>query len=158
MKSDKIQTDPCKIEIFQKLYADMCNHIISQRIDLYSDDNYSIHNIYGLIRYFKKIENGDTILSEYMTAIYKDEYVYRIIGDAVGNSIGSYGYSYYLSDNSLKQLFVNETMITDSIQKVLPRNESEYIIKEIFKKYQAKEVNLLDKYGIVTTNPINFDL
>lgn len=159
MQSSKFNTPQSVKKLFEDLNSNMCERIINDRIDLFSDEYYRQYNIsIGLFSFYKESEDRDNILKNYILSIYKDRYVYRAIADILTMGTGSHGFSYSLSENSFELLYIDENTIKESIKNNPPNNHSEEIIKDIFEKYQIKEMNGYEKYGISSPTPIIFEL
>lgn len=159
IQSSKLNTPQNIKQLFEDLYTNMCERIINDRIDLFSDEYYRQYNIsIGLFSFYKESEDKDNILKNYILSIYKDKYVYRAIADILTMGTGSHGFSYGLNENSFDILYIDENTIKESIENNPPNNHSEEIIKDIFEKYQIKEMNGYEKYGISSPTPIIFEL
>lgn len=159
MQNSKLNTPQNIKQLFEDLYSNMCEHIINDRIDLFSDEYYRQYNIsVGLFSFYKESEDKDNILKNYILSIYKDRYVYRAIADILTMGTGSHGFSYGLNENSFDILYIDENTIKESIENNPPNNHSEEMIKDIFEKYQRKEMNGYEKYGINSPTPIIFEL
>lgn len=144
---------------FEKLYSELCSRTIDEKVDLYSDKYYRQYNITGgLFAFYDKSEDKDLILSNYIKNVYKAEYVYKAIADLLSTSVGSHGYAYGLQDNCFYMIYTDEATIKESIEKNPPKNESEKILFEIFEKYQNKENDVYDRYGINSSVPVIFKL
>lgn len=159
LNSSRFNVLPRIKQRFSDLYSNMCKQVIEDKINLYSNNNYRQYNITsGLFAFYKDSENKDTILQDYMESIYKDDYVYRTIADVISIGTGSDGFSYGLRDDSFNILYLAEETIKQSIENNPPSNESEEIIKDIFEKFQRKEMNICESYGISSPTPIVFNL
>lgn len=137
----------------------MCKSVINDKINLYSDENYRQYNITsGLFYFYNKSEDKDMVLKDYISSIYQNKYVYRAIADIITIGTGSYGFSYSLREGCFDILYIDEKTIKQSIENNPPSNVSEKIVRDIFEKYQRKEMTIYEKYGIISSNPILFEL
>lgn len=138
---DKKEQD---IKLFEKMIVNMYNEIIETPIDIYSDDNYGYHNSWALLRTKRKVlnleEDADIEIIDYISAIMKPNYIYKILRDIIGISIGN-GYSYYISQNGLKSFFYDENIIFEYLQQCPPSNQTEEFIYSVCEKYKSNEVD-----------------
>lgn len=133
------------IKLFEKMIADMFNEIINTPVDIYSDDNYGYQNSWALLRAKRKIlnlgKNADIDIIDYISSIMKPNYIYKVLRDIIGMSIGSEGYGYYISESSLKSFFIDENVIFDYLQQCPPSNQKEEFIYSICEKYKSDEID-----------------
>lgn len=132
-------------KLFEDMIINMFNKIIDTPIDIYSDDNYGYHNSWALLRAKRKVLNlqkdADIEITNYISAIMKPNYIYKILRDIIGMSTGSGGYSYYISQNSLKSFFNDENIIFEYLQQCPPSNQTEEFIYNVCEKYRSDEVD-----------------
>lgn len=131
------------IKEMDNLYKALCKGVARGSIDLYSNKYYSHDNIWGLDSEIAGVE-----ISEYVSKIYKNEYVYRVLGDAIGISVGG-GYTYWIYHGKFNKLGLSESMVDNSIIAIPPRNETEEAIKHIYELYKNanNEEKLSEDFG-----------
>lgn len=136
------------IKLFEDMIFNMYDEIIGTPIDIYSDENYAYHNSWTLLRTKRKVLNlgkdANLEIVDYISAIMKPNYVYKVLRDLIGISIGSGGYGYYLEGSSLKSFFNDENIIFKYLQQCPPSNEIEEFIYDVCEKYKSGEV---DEWG-----------
>ena len=133
------------ISKLEESYKNCCQNIINNKIDLYSDENYSYGNIWGLYHYDK----NKTVF--YIENIICDKYVFRLLNDMISRSIGTNGYGYSISKENIEALAPNI-----DIDKLIKKHGTdlstdEKFIKEIYEHYKFKKDAFNDT--IYTTEP-----
>ena len=134
-----MQNDQNKNDIYinklNNAYQSCCQNIIDNNIDLYSDENYSYNNIWGLYHYDK----DKTI--NYIKNIICDRHIYRLLNDLISRSIGSGGYGYSISKENIDALVPNIDL--DKLIKKHGDNLSkdEEFIKKVYNHYKFKTDN-----------------
>lgn len=133
------------ISKLEESYKNCCQNIINNKIDLYSDENYSYGNIWGLYHYDK----NKTVF--YIENIICDKYVFRLLNDMISRSIGTNGYGYSISKENIEALAPNI-----DIDKLIKKHGTdlstdEKFIKEIYEHYKFKKDAFND--AIYTTEP-----
>lgn len=133
------------INKLEEAYKSRCQNIINNNIDLYSDDNYSYGNIWGLYHYDK-----DKVVS-YIKNIICDKYVFRLLNDIISRSIGTNGYGYSIRKENIEALAPNIDI--DELIKMRGTDLStdEKFIKEIYEHYKFKKDDFND--AIYTIEP-----
>lgn len=144
MQHDQNSNDK-NINKLEETYKYCCKNIINNNINLYSDDNYSYGNIWGLYYYDK----DKTVC--YIENIICDKYVFRLLNDIVSRSIGTNGYGYSIKKENIEALAPNI-----DIDKLIKKHGTdlstdEKFIKEIYEHYKFKKDAFND--AIYTTEP-----
>lgn len=133
------------INKLEEAYKSRCQNIINNNIDLYSDDNYSYGNIWGLYHYDK-----DKVVN-YIKNIICDKYVFRLLNDIISRSIGTNGYGYSIRKENIEALAPNID-IDELIKKHgTELSTDEKFIKEIYEHYKSEKDDFNDT--IYTTEP-----
>ena len=147
------------VSAFKKLMSEMCNVIIADHIDIYSDENYGIHNSLALLQNKREElnldENADVDIVDYISSIIKPMYIYRILIDAMGTSSSSKGYGYYLNERGIKCFFENENIISECFDKYPPTNDIESLVYEVYQVYKSGEADCFGDKVVYRDNYID---
>ena len=144
MRNGKNKNDD-NINKLNDTYKTCCKNIINNNIDLYSDENYSYNNIWGLYHYDK-----DKVIS-YIKNIICDKNIFRLLNDLISRSIGTGGYGYSIDKGNIDAL-VPHIDLGSLINKHGDNlSTDEEFIKKVYGHYKLGQ-NTLDK-GINTTEP-----
>lgn len=133
------------INKLEEFYKSRCQNIIKNNIDLYSDENYSYGNIWGLYNYDK----DKTV--RYIENIICDKYVFRLLNDIVSRSIGTNGYGYSIRKENIEALAPNIDIDELIKKRGTDLSTDEKFIKEIYEHYKFKKDDFND--AIYTTEP-----
>ena len=87
--------------ILEDMYHSLCERIIEDKINLYSNDNYCYGNIWGLYHYDKEK------VIEYTESMVNETNVFKFINDLVTHSIGTNGYGYHIKKHNVDTLGPN---------------------------------------------------
>ena len=137
----------------------MCNKIITNKINLYSDKNYHMHNIVSLLKFFAKKQE---ILHKYISSIISSKNIYRVIGDTIiGDRIassGSVNYSYFVVKERY-DLLLGGMDISSFLDDHKPITKSEKLVFEIYKKYIERDPKVkCNGEEEVLDHPFTFEL
>ena len=144
MRNGKNKNDD-NINKLNDTYKTCCKNIINNNIDLYSDENYSYNNIWGLYHYDK-----DKVIS-YIKNIICDKNIFRLLNDLISRSIGTGGYGYSIDKGNIDAL-VPHIDLGSLINKHGDNlSTDEEFIKKVYDHYKLGQ-NTFDK-GINTTEP-----
>ena len=136
------------IASFETLITDMYNMIITTPIDIYCDENYCVHNSWTLLRTKRKVLNleddADVDIIDYISAIMKPQYIYRVLTDMISTSSGTQGYGYSITEKSFKSFFENDDIILDCLNANPPTSDVEMFVCKVFEKYKFGEP---DEFG-----------
>ena len=144
MQHDQNSNDK-NINKLEETYKYCCQNIINNNIDLYSDENYSYGNIWGLYNYDK----DKTV--RYIENIICDKYVFRLLNDIVSRSIGTNGYGYSIRKENIEALAPNIDIDELIKKRGTDLSTDEKFIKEIYEHYKFKKDDFND--AIYTTEP-----
>lgn len=133
------------INKLEEAYKSRCQNIINNNIDLYSDDNYSYGNIWGLYHYDK----DKTVF--YIKNIICDKYVFRLLNDIISRSIGTNGYGYSIRKENIEALAPNIDIDELIKKRGTDLSTDEKFIKKIYEHYKFKKDDFND--AIYTTEP-----
>ncbi len=133
------------INKLEEAYKSRCQNIINNNIDLYSDDNYSYGNIWGLYHYDK-----DKVVS-YIKNIICDKYVFRLLNDIISRSIGTNGYGYSIRKENIEALAPNIDIDELIKKRGTDLSTDDKFIKEIYEHYKFKKDDFND--AIYTIEP-----
>lgn len=133
------------INKLEEAYKSCCQNIINNNIDLYSDENYSHGNIWGLYHYDK----DKTVC--YIENIICDKYVFRLLNDVISRSIGTNGYGYSIRKENIDALAPNIDIDELIKKRGTDLSTDEKFIKEIYEHYKSEKDNFND--AIYTTEP-----
>lgn len=159
LKSSSIKASSDIIDQMNSLYKGICDDVINNKIDLYSKENYVRNNASaGLFVSLEEHKDKDRIIHEYLQSVYKDCYVYKILADCISEVIGTNGYTYTLSERLLRNSFLSEELILESIKRFPPHNDSEKLVKDAFEIYRNKKPNSFEEPGVVLPIPFVFEL
>ena len=120
----------------EKEYRQLCNKIVSQKINIYSDELYQRGQIWSLCMGFS--ENERDIFRRYMNGIANCDNIFRIIGDVIEESISETGSEYYIEEQNVTLLFYNKSRIDELVKRAVPKTEGEKKILLIWKKENAR--------------------
>lgn len=147
------------VAMFETLINDMYNLIITTPIDIYCDENYVIHNSWTLIQIKRKMlglaDDEDVDIIDYISAIMKPEYIYKVLIDIIGTSQGTKGYGYYINEKSIKCFFSNEGIVLNYLSKYPPISDVEKFVDQIFQMYKHGEADELGERVVYTNNYID---
>lgn len=140
------------VDMFQNMIDDLYDKVMENGIDIYADENYGYHNAWSLLRARKRKlnlgEKDDVDIHEYISKIIKPQYVFKVLTDAIGMSIGNRGYGYYIDEGSLQSLVMDERIIDDYLSEVVPQNDNERFICTLYDAYKNGEVDDWGKKAI----------
>lgn len=87
--------------ILEDMYHSLCERIIEDKINLYSNDNYCYGNIWGLYHYDKEK------VIEYTESMVNETNIFKFINDLVTHSIGTNGFGYHIKKHNVDTLGPN---------------------------------------------------
>ncbi len=131
-KSDIIVPDE-QLSFIKVQYYSMCNKILSEKIDIFTDSYYSRGNCMGLLSYCNTAHQEE-LCRHYFKSIMSEQNIYRILWDFTGCSLSSQ-YNYYISEKSLTAYIGNNDLITKYLRKSTAPTEDEEFVKQIYNKY-----------------------
>ena len=152
--------DKESIEIINKTLEEMFWAISDNTINLYTDSFYVRNNIWAFVWIKKRILNLDETVEirDYINRVFEKRIVYRVLSDIISCGEGSYGYSYYIEDNTIETMFLNTDLIENAIASILPSNETEKFILKVYLEYKYGTPDRLDRKEVIVKEPIDLDL
>lgn len=156
-RSQKTDDVIIRENILREKFSEMCEKIIEENINIYSDPYYVRNNIWGLIHYLKTKENGEEIVHAYIAEIVSEKVVFRIIGDMFTQSMGN-GYGYRIDDDNFKIFFESEDILDSLLKNVVPKTSSEEFVLRVYRKCRGDETNNRDKREVWSQNELKLKL
>ena len=142
------------LSIVRVNYIELCNEIISKKIDIYNDNIYQRLKIWALYRAYEDKE----IIHQYMKTIIKQDNLFRILSDMIVESVNTAGYGYSMDEEKIIALFGEEKLIQSMVEKAMPINETEKFILKLWNKMKNRKHgkgNGKDEYSLV---PMDLEL
>ena len=126
--------------------------MLNEKIDLYSNENYSFRNMSGLTRYC--INGQEILLKEYVMHIIDRNNIIRFLTDSIDYGVAFLGETTFNTYSVHLDLWNKINLSVDYIEKIIneyvPKNETEKIVIDIYEKskngddmdnhYQTKEI------------------
>lgn len=131
--------------LFSSKYENIKNNIINNDINIYSDTNYGIHNIYCFW-------DNDEQLKNIGKKINKNT-VYKFLSDMIGTSVGN-EYGYRIREDAKKIINIEE--LEKILNKISPKDEKEKFILKVFNATKETKSDFDDGYR--TDKYFDFDL
>ena len=122
----------------EKEYRQLCNKIVSQKINIYSDELYQRGQIWSLCMGFS--ENERNIFRRYMNEIANCDNIFRIIEDVIEETITEKGSEYYIEEKNVMLLFNNKSRVDELVKRALPKTGGEKQILLIWNKMKKENV------------------
>lgn len=141
------------LKIVEAKYIELCNEILDKKIDIYSDNIYQRWNVWALNRFTP--EEDKTLIQNYMKGIVNENNIFRILSDMISESTGTMGYGYSLNENYLDILFGEKNTIRKVICRVIPQNETEKFILNMWERMESGERNSMGENDFYSPVPIN---
>lgn len=127
-------------------YNFLCETVLSEKIDLYSNENYSFRNMSGLTRYC--INGHEILLKEYVMHIVDRNNIIRFLTDSIDYGVAFLGETTCNTYSVNLELWNKISLSVDYVEKIIteyvPKNETEKIVVDIFEK--SKKGNEMDNY------------
>lgn len=151
--------------IYQCLES-MCRSVVrknsGEKINLYADEYYHFHNIYGLISFYKdKPKPEPDTLRGYISGAADKDNIYRILGDFVSYGIGG-GFSYFIPFDIYNLLLENNNDLTSKLDELLDERpaetESEKLVLEIYKGRETVNREIDGRGTVMRPEIFYFDL
>lgn len=157
---NKDESNQNRLILLKDTFAEMCEKIKNNSLNLYEDDNYYKRNVFSYYRYLKDLPDIDenSVIKDYISANVSDKYIYRFLRDLISSSIGSIGYSYFISDDNVKAILPENFDVQALVDSNPPKNESEKTVKRIYEAYSLGESDAFGKKGVVFNEHFDFDL
>jgi hypothetical protein len=141
------------LEIVEAKYTELCNEIIDKKIDIYSDDIYQRWKVWSLYR--STPEGDKALIHNYMKTIVNENNIFRILGDMISESTGTMGYGYSMNEKYLEDLFGEQETLKKVISKVIPQNETEKFILNMWERMENGVKNSMGERDFYSSIPVN---
>lgn len=116
---------------FDELFYEMCNKVLDDNIDIYSNEYYSKGNIWA-IYHFDKVK-----VKEYVKKNVNSSNIYKFLADVISTSVGSNQYGYRITKENIEALSENidiDTLLKNNNDRTNPKHE---LINEIYNLYKT---------------------
>lgn len=141
------------LKIAEAKYYELCNEILDEKVDIYSDDNFQRGKIWAL---YRSIPEGDrSLIHNYMKSIVNENNIFRILSDMISESTGTRGYGYSINADDIETLFGGKETLKDVISKVVPQNETEKFILSLWERMESGVKNSMGEKNYYSPVPVN---
>lgn len=116
---------------FDELFNEMCNKILYDNIDIYSNEYYSKGNIWAIYHFDK-----DKV-KEYVTKNINSSNIYKFLADVISTSVGSNQYGYRITKENIEALSENAD-IDNLLKKNTDKSDAKHeLINEVYNLYKT---------------------
>lgn len=116
---------------FDELFNEMCNKILDDNIDIYSNEYYSKGNIWAIYHFDK-----DKV-KEYVTKNINSSNIYKFLADVISTSVGSNQYGYRITKENIEALSENAD-IDNLLKKNTDKSDAKHeLINEVYNLYKT---------------------
>lgn len=116
---------------FDELFNEMCNKILDDNIDIYSNEYYSKGNIWAIYHFDK-----DKV-KEYVTNNINSSNIYKFLADVISTSVGSNQYGYRITKENIEALSENAD-IDNLLKKNTDKSDAKHeLINEVYNLYKT---------------------
>ena len=116
---------------FDELFNEMCNKILDDNIDIYSNEYYSKGNIWAIYHFDK-----DKV-KEYVTNNINSNNIYKFLADVISTSVGSNQYGYRITKENIEALSENAD-IDNLLKKNTDKSDAKHeLINEVYNLYKT---------------------
>lgn len=116
---------------FDELFNEMCNKILDDNIDIYSNEYYSKGNIWAIYHFDK-----DKV-KEYVTKNINSSNIYKFLADVISTSVGSNQYGYRITKENIEALSENAD-IDNLLKKNTDKSDTKHeLINEVYNLYKT---------------------
>lgn len=145
-RNDKSSDGMGKYSYLVEKYNLLCKSVLNEKIDLYSNENYSFRNMSGLTRYC--INGHEILLKEYVMHFVDRNNIIRFLTDSIDYGVAFIGETTFNTYSVNLELWNKINLSVDYIEKIIteyvPKNETEKIVIDIFEK--SKKSNEMDSH------------
>ena len=143
---DKKNNIEC-LDEFTKVYKDMINKIVENKINIYTKETYGFQNLHSLL----KLEDIDIRKNMKL-----DQFnVYMFLADLVRQSSGSYGYKFFIKKEDVEKI-VSFDELDIIVYSSKPKNDKEKFIFEVYKNIDFK--NTKEDIGLIREEFYDYDV
>lgn len=116
---------------FDELFNEMCNKILDDNIDIYSNEYYSKGNIWAIYHFDK-----DKV-KEYVTKNINSSNIYKFLADVISTSVESNQYGYRITKENIEALSENAD-IDNLLKKNTDKSDAKHeLINEVYNLYKT---------------------
>lgn len=145
-----------RAELLTQQFNAMCEKILADKINIYSDEYYHKRNAWAFYYYFKGKEDIPRFTA-YIMDVLSPVVVYRILWDICSLSIGD-NYKYHIPAEHLQIFFNNETLVNDLIQNTPPCTDDEKFVRRVYDAHVNGDADIWGDNSVVTSKPKNLKL
>lgn len=159
IKSDKYDSSEVRKQRAEKLqshHTAMCERVVNEKVNLYSDDYYHVENTWGMYHCYKANDAVDTFTS-YIKSILSPENIYRVLWDVKTSAIGS-NYRYSISDENLAIFLGDIEVVKKLVRENPPKNKDEAFVYQMYDVYCNGEPDALGRKGVVSATDVVLNL
>lgn len=159
LKSDKYDNSEIRKQRAEKLkshHAAMCERVVKEKIDLYSDTYYHAENAWGLYHCHKD-SNTVASFTSYIKGILSAENVYRVLWDVKTCAIGD-NYRYSISDENLSIYLGDIEGVKKLVEKTPPKSKDEEFVYQMYDVYCNGEPDAWGDKGVMSATAVKLNL
>lgn len=146
-----------KCNILRELWGNLCEEVLSKKVDLYSNIYYSRKNTWGLLNFVRKDAEKLKEVQEYISGILSESNVFRVLGDVMSISISNtYGYS--ITEEGLNEFGISTADVDSILSTRSPANESELFVRKVYEKFKSSDKDDLGRNEIHTSQEVVLSL
>ena len=159
LKSDKYDSSEIRKQRAEKLKAHhtaMCERVVNEKINLYSDAYYHVANAWGMYHCYKANDAVESF-TDYIKSILSAENVYRVLWDVKTCAIGD-NYQYSISDENLTVYLGDIQAVKKLVEENPPRSKDEEFVYQMYNVYCNGEPDVWGHKGVVSQTAVNLNL
>lgn len=141
------------LKIVENKYKELCAEILDKNIDIYKDSIYQRGKIWALYRFVP--DDKEDILHNYMKSIVSGNNIFRVLSDMISESSGTMGYGYVMNKKYIDNLFGEKEILRTIIGKMIPQNETEKFILNMWERMESGEKNSMGENDFYSPIPVN---
>lgn len=142
-----------RAELIRQPFDAICDRILSDKINIYSDENYRKGNAWALYYYCKEKEIIPQFTA-YIMKIISPTTLYRVLWDVISLSIGD-DYRYYIPEEHMELFFNDKGVLTDLVQKTAPSTDDEKFVRKVYDYYANGVADVWGHKGVITSQTKN---
>ena len=159
LESDKYDNSEIRKQRVEKLklhHTAMCERVVKEKIDLYSDAYYHAENAWGMYHCYKADDAVKTFTS-YIKDILSAVNVYRVLWDVKTCAIGG-NYQYSISDENLSVYLGDIEAVKKLVEENPPKSKDEEFVYQMYDVYCNGEPDVWGHKGVVSATAVNLNL
>ena len=134
----------------------MCERVVNEKINLYSDAYYHVANAWGMYHCYKANDAVESF-TDYIKSILSAENVYRVLWDVKTCAIGD-NYQYSISDENLTVYLGDIQAVKKLVEENPPRSKDEEFVYQMYNAYCNGEPDVWGHKGVVSQTAVNLNL